>query len=159
MRFNHTSIALQWSQPPRVAFVFKFQNGEISGFCKVIAFMWLENKLFNWTLGNGYKYLWFDHFGVTLRCWRSILQRKEHLAVFIFANILSLPSACPGPCPPAARGSGWPGRARISSGVLAVPSSVNCVISQMLENYCWFAVQSLLLKIENRKIMWPLTFS
>lgn len=147
MRFNHKSIALQWSQSPGVA-LFKSQNREISGFYKVTAFLWLENKLFNWTLGNSYKLLRFEHFGVTLSCWRSVLQRKEHLAVFVFANILSLPLACPGPGPPAVPGSGWPSRARISSGNLSVPSSVNCVISQMLENYCSFAVQNLSLKIE-----------
>lgn len=46
MRFNHNSIALQWSQSPGVA-LFKSQNREISGFYKVTAFLWLENELFN----------------------------------------------------------------------------------------------------------------
>lgn len=99
--------------------------------------------------GNKCQHLSFYHFGVTLSCWRSVLQKKEYLA--IFCKILSLPLAFPPLGPLAVWSSGWPRCVGITLGF-----SGSAVICQLLNiwdarSFPWSGLQNHLWK-EGQKI-------
>lgn len=116
-------------------FSFNLKMEKFQDCTKWLQFLWLGGgeHPFHWTLGSRCEHPRFYHFVVSCSCWRSVLQKKAYFVVLVSCShhfpsitVSSSRSSC---CLEL-----WPTlRAR---GVSAVPSSVNCFTSQMLENYC-----------------------
>lgn len=109
-------------------------------------------QTFIWTLGNRCHYPSFYAFGVTLSCWRSVLQKKE-CAIFLYLfKILSLPLALPVQGPLAAWSSGWPHCTGITLGFSGSAAICQLLNISNARNFFWCLLSRIVCGKQGRKL-------